>query len=128
MNQTSFAVGAINFFFGLPAVFLIDKWGRRKLLLLTFPFMALCLALVAIGSIPSVSKNALVLVGMYLFAAFYSPGEGPVPFVYAAESFPQATRDLGMGVVTSIVRYSHKLAPNILVSRWSTVGFFQATV
>ena len=25
---------------------------------------------------------------IFLFAAFYSPGEGPVPFTYSAEAFP----------------------------------------
>ena len=84
-QQASFGVGAINFFFGLPAILLIDQWGRRKLLLWTFPFMALCLALVALGTLPNpplpVDKEVLILLGMYLFAVFYSPGEGPVPFV-----------------------------------------------
>ena len=67
--------------------------------------MSLCLALVALGTLPyacqNINQEALILAGMYFFACFYSPGEGPVPFVYAAESFPQSTRDLGMGVVTS---------------------------
>lgn len=39
---------------------------------------------------------------MYLFGVAYSPGEGPVPFVYSAESMPLYNRDFGMGIVTSI--------------------------
>jgi len=27
---------------------------------------------------------------------FYSPGEGPVPFVYSAEVFPLSHREIGM--------------------------------
>lgn len=30
------------------------------------------------------------------FAAFYSPGEGPVPFTYSAEVFPLSHREVGM--------------------------------
>lgn len=30
----------------------------------------------------------LIILFVYLFAAFYSPGEGPVPFTYSAEAFP----------------------------------------
>ncbi|KAG8922932.1 hypothetical protein FRC02_011512 [Tulasnella sp. 418] len=41
----SLGFGLINFFFALPAVFLIDKFGRRGLLLTTFPVMSLCLLL-----------------------------------------------------------------------------------
>jgi hypothetical protein len=33
---------------------------------------------------------------VYLFAAFYSPGEGPVPFTYSAEVFPLSHREVGM--------------------------------
>lgn len=33
---------------------------------------------------------------IFLFAAFYSPGEGPVPFTYSAEVFPLAQREQGM--------------------------------
>lgn len=40
---SSFGFGAINFLFALPAVFTIDTFGRRNLLLFTFPWMAVCL-------------------------------------------------------------------------------------
>ena len=30
----------------------------------------------------------LITLFVFLFAAFYSPGEGPVPFTYSAEAFP----------------------------------------
>jgi len=48
-----------------------------------------------------ISENStahLALVGLfiYIFAAFYSPGEGPVPFTYSAEVFPLSHREVGM--------------------------------
>lgn len=33
---------------------------------------------------------------VFIFAAFYSPGEGPVPFTYSAEVFPLSHREVGM--------------------------------
>ncbi|KAL8866823.1 MAG: hypothetical protein Q9174_006059, partial [Haloplaca sp. 1 TL-2023] len=39
---------------------------------------------------------------IYLFAAFYSPGEGPVPFTYSAEAFPLFHREVGMSLAVSI--------------------------
>lgn len=82
----------------LPAVWLIDSFGRRSLLLSTFPFMAIfqlfiAIAFAATGGSSGTSstegtdiksntvQTTLVLLGMYLFAVAYSPGEGPVPFV-----------------------------------------------
>ena len=47
------------------------------------------------------ARTGLVLTGMYLFSVFYSPGEGPVPFVYSAESMPLYVRDLGMSMATA---------------------------
>ena len=77
--------------FAWPAVRSIDTFGRRTLLLWTFPHMAW--TLLAAGFcflIPDSSPAHLGMITffMYLFAAFYSPGEGPVPFTYSAEAFP----------------------------------------
>lgn len=49
----------------------------------------------------SKGQTALALTGMYLFSICYSPGEGPVPFVYSAESMPLYVRDLGMSMATA---------------------------
>lgn len=75
--------GIINFVFSFPAVWTIDTLGRRTLLLLTFPLMALFQGFIAIalGVQNESSQPAVLLVGIYLFIASYSPGEGPVPFV-----------------------------------------------
>ena len=72
-------VGIINFAFAVPAFFTIDRFGRRNLLLVTFPFLALFQLLSAIAF--KVGSKRLIIAGLYLFAVAYSPGEGPVPFV-----------------------------------------------
>ena len=72
-------VGIINFAFAVPAFFTIDRFGRRNLLLVTFPFLALFQLLSAIAF--KVRSTRLIIAGLYLFAVAYSPGEGPVPFV-----------------------------------------------
>ena len=77
-------VGIINFLFALPAFYTIDTFGRRNLLLVTFPFLALFQLLSAIAFVlkdGTSGKTGLIIAGLYLFAIAYSPGEGPVPFV-----------------------------------------------
>lgn len=77
--------------FAWPAVRTIDTFGRRALLLVTFPNMAWTLLAAAFSFyIPWGAKAHLVCIAffIFLFAAFYSPGEGPVPFTYSAEAFP----------------------------------------
>ncbi|KAL0262551.1 hypothetical protein SLS55_001519 [Diplodia seriata] len=85
--------------FALPAVHQIDTLGRRTLLLITFPGMAL--TLLAAGFcfyIPDTNEARLDLITffLFLFAVFYSPGEGPVPFTYSSEAFPLSHREVGM--------------------------------
>ncbi|GFF84488.1 hypothetical protein IFM60648_07047 [Aspergillus lentulus] len=87
----SWGFGLVNFLFAFPAVFTIDTFGRRTLLLFTFPQMAWTLLAAAFCFyIPEDSKAHLACIALFvfLFAAFYSPGEGPVPFTYSAEVFP----------------------------------------
>ncbi|TKA65653.1 hypothetical protein B0A49_09815, partial [Cryomyces minteri] len=95
----SWGFGLVNFTFAWPAIWTIDTFGRRSLLLFTFPQMAWTLLAAGLCYlIPSGSSAHLGLVALfiYLFAAFYSPGEGPVPFTYSAEVFPLSHREVGM--------------------------------
>ncbi|KAI0456017.1 sugar transporter-domain-containing protein [Xylaria acuta] len=95
----SFGFGAINFIFAFPAFWTIDTFGRRALLLFTFPNMAWSLLAAGLFNLlpeSSTAHVALVAVFIYIFAAFYSPGEGPVPFAYSAEVFPLSHREVGM--------------------------------
>ena len=93
----SWGTGLVNFLFAFPAVWTIDTWGRRTLLLFTFPQMAW--TLLAAGFcfyIPEQKPAHLGLIAffVFLFEAFYSPGEGPVPFTYSAEVFPLSHRGM----------------------------------
>ncbi|KAK0533014.1 hypothetical protein OC834_002392 [Tilletia horrida] len=49
------------------------------------------------------ARIGVVLLGIYLYACFYSPGMGPVPFTYAAEAFPLYIRELGMSLATAVL-------------------------
>lgn len=107
----SLGFGAINFLFAFPAIFTIDTFGRRSLLLFTFPNMAWSLVVAGLGTLlqPDVPKGekapariGVVAVFIYIFAMFYSPGEGPVPFTYSAEVFPLAQREVGMGWAVTV--------------------------
>lgn len=104
--HSSLAVTDTMVRFAWPAVRSIDYFGRRALLLFTFPHMAW--TLLASGFcfyIPDSSPAHLGLITLfiYLFAAFYSPGEGPVPFTYSAEAFPLFHR--GKVFMTTVVKY-----------------------
>lgn len=82
MRQFSLGFGAINFGVAIIAAFLIDKVGRRLLLLTTFPLMSfLQLAIGLSFGVWKAHRHGLVVAFAYLFCVAYSIGEGPVPLV-----------------------------------------------
>lgn len=98
----SFGFGVVNWLFAFPAFFTIDTFGRRSLLLFTFPQMfwtllaaGLCTLIDPNGSMAN-ARTGLVCLFVFLFGAFYSPGEGPVPYTYSAEVYPLSHRETGM--------------------------------
>ncbi|KAL5631975.1 hypothetical protein ACGC1H_000116 [Rhizoctonia solani] len=99
----SWGFGMLNFIFAFPAVYTIDTFGRRFLLLTTFPGMSACLLITGMAFFieNTHARTGVVAAGMYVFTIFYSPGEGPVPFTYSAEAFPLYVRDLGMSFATA---------------------------
>lgn len=137
----SWGFGALNFVMALPAVYTIDTFGRRNLLLVTFPLMSIFLLMTGFAFwIPEGSgRLAVVALGIYLFDCVYSPGEGPVPFTYSAEAFPLYIRDVGMSFATAVTwLFNFVVAitfPRLLgafkpqgafgwYAGWNIVGFF----
>jgi MFS family permease len=99
----SLGTGIVNWLFAIPAVYTIDTFGRRNLLLTTFPLMGIFLLFTGFSFfiISEQARLACVATGIYLFMAVYSPGEGPVPFTYSAEAFPLYVREYGMAFATA---------------------------
>ena len=102
-NWASVVFGLVNFLGAFPAVWTMDRYGRRWLLLWTLLPMAVTMAL-ASGSfwLPGETLRLAVLAGcVYVFCALYSPGMGPVPCAYSAEVYPLSTREVGMSFAIS---------------------------
>jgi MFS family permease len=94
----SLGFGLANFLFTFPIYHLIDKRGRRFLLLSSYPGMILSMlgASLAYNINNETRQLAVVVLFMFLFVFFYSWGQGPVPFAYSSEVFPLLNREAGM--------------------------------
>ena len=99
----SVVFGLVNFLGAFPAVWTMDLFGRRRLLLWTLPWMAITMAAAGLSfGIHGVRAKLAVLTGcIYLFCALYSPGMGPVPCAYSAEVYPLPVREVGMSFAIS---------------------------
>ncbi|KAJ8121199.1 hypothetical protein ONZ43_g2288 [Nemania bipapillata] len=125
----SLGFGAVNFLFAIPAFYTIDTFGRRKLLLTTFPLMSLFLFYTGFSFyIPAgTARVANVALGIYLFGVVYSPGEGPVPFTYSAEAYPLYIRPFGMSLATATTWLFNAVISitwPALVQAWTNAGAF----
>ncbi|CZR38379.1 uncharacterized protein FPRO_06430 [Fusarium proliferatum ET1] len=140
----SFGFGGVNFFFGILAMRSIDIIGRRRWLLSTLPLMGMFLmaATICYAVAPQVDSgdqpkpkadtggSIAGIIFIYLFAAAYSPGLGPIPFTLASESFPLKNREAGASVAISINLFFAGLLTiilpriNAVFEMAGTLGFF----
>lgn len=77
----------------------VDRIGRRKLLIPPFWITAGCLALVAVWP-----KSTAVVVAGFLFFIFLNAASSALTAVYPLEVFPTSIRTTGVGFATAISR------------------------
>ncbi|WP_347244139.1 sugar porter family MFS transporter [Thermogutta sp.] len=90
---------AVNLSFTLVAIAVVDRLGRKPLLLLTSTAMGISLVLLGWAFYRQL-PNAWVVVFIQLYMASFAVGMGPVVWVVLAEMFPTRTRGLAMGIAT----------------------------
>jgi sugar porter (SP) family MFS transporter len=96
-DQQAIAIGTTNFLFTIVGMALIDKLGRKTLLLIGAAGCASCLAGVA-WVFATQSHRGDLLWLLVAFIAFFSVSQGAVIWVYIGEVFPTAVRAKGQGV------------------------------
>lgn len=102
VTQTVF-IGITNVVFTVVAVLLLDRVGRRKLLLTGTVGLTVGLAVLgAYFASPTLQHDAplLALGGLLLFIASFAIGLGPVFWLLISEIFPQGVRSAAMSVST----------------------------
>jgi SP family arabinose:H+ symporter-like MFS transporter len=96
-DQQAIAIGFTNLIFTMIGMSLIDRAGRKTLLLIGAAGTASCLAGVAWIYRSNAHQGMLVwlLIG---YIAFFAMSQGAVIWVYIGEVFPNAVRSKGQGV------------------------------
>jgi SP family galactose:H+ symporter-like MFS transporter len=95
-------VGIVNVVSTLGAIFLMDRLGRRLLLLIGIAGMTLMLAaLGVIFMIGPASVGTLVLIVLLVYIVAFAISLGPVYWVMSSEIFPNRLRGTGSSISTS---------------------------
>jgi sugar porter (SP) family MFS transporter len=96
-DQQAIAIGATNLIFTMIGMSVIDKIGRKTLLLIGAAGTASCLAGVAWLFASNSHPGALVWL-LVAYIAFFAVSQGAVIWVYIGEVFPTLVRSKGQGV------------------------------
>ncbi|TRX92109.1 hypothetical protein FHL15_006976 [Xylaria flabelliformis] len=138
-------IAAVNFIFTFVNLILVDRVGRRRILLCTVQFMgfALIIAVVAFIYIPirhdlTLEPGAtvgwpakLVLVAVVIYVAFYSSGIGNTAWL-SSELFPMEVRSMGTMMMTCTCWASNIIVASTFLTQLEnttpsgTYGFYAA--
>lgn len=105
-------VPTVNMLFTFPAVKLVEKWGRKKLLyvgavcmLITMVAAGLAFNMIGKVSDPSLVgglPKAILLISAIVYIFGFAVSWGPVAWLVCSEIFPIRGREIGMTVTTMI--------------------------
>ncbi len=105
-------VPTVNMIFTFPAIHLVEKWGRKKLLYvgaiaMIVTMLAAGFAFQSIGSVsdPSLiggTPKMLLLVSVIVYIFGFAVSWGPVVWLVCSEIFPLEGREVGMTITTMV--------------------------
>ncbi|MEO8962814.1 MAG: sugar porter family MFS transporter [Ginsengibacter sp.] len=120
--------GIVNLIFTIVAFALIDRIGRKKLLLAGSAVMGLCMLIIGWLFYTENLDNYLVLVTIFVYIAGFASTWGAVLWVYVAEIFPNKIRGnatsfaiFGNWTANAIVSYTF---PVMLAGLGASATFF----
>lgn len=97
----SIAIGSTNLIFTFAGLYLIDRIGRKQLMIIGSLGYIISLATVAL-SFYNHAGNMVLLSSLLLFIASHAIGQGAVIWVFISEIFPNNVRALGQSFGASI--------------------------
>ncbi|MES1223249.1 MAG: sugar porter family MFS transporter [Bacteroidota bacterium] len=97
----SIAIGGINLLFTFVGLYLIDRLGRKTLLIIGSLGYIISLAMVA-WSFKSEAGAAFLMTFLLLFIASHAIGQGAVIWVFISEIFPNKVRGFGQSFGASV--------------------------
>jgi MFS transporter, SP family, galactose:H+ symporter len=102
------AVGVTFVLMTVLAMVLVDRLGRRPLMLIGLAGMASCLGVLGLvfdasRTIESLVFDGLALASLMLFVAMWSIGPGAVSQLVIAEIYPLTVRGVAMGIATAFL-------------------------
>lgn len=96
-------VGFINFIFTILALWLIDRVGRKALLLIGSSLMAVCLLIIGFAFQTGHTSGLLILISILVYVAAFAISLGPVVWVIMSEIFPNHIRGKATAIASMML-------------------------
>ncbi|WP_017730605.1 sugar porter family MFS transporter [Nafulsella turpanensis] len=95
---SSAGIGLVNLVFTMVGLYLIDRAGRRKLMLIGSFGLILTLGLVAQAFYAENFNGIFVPICLFVYIAFFAMSQGAVIWVFISEIFPNSVRASGQAL------------------------------
>lgn len=98
--------------FIMLAMFLMDRAGRRQILLSTIPVLFITLLTIALGNKllqPGIVQGSISVLGLMVFFCAFNMGFGAVPNIFCSEIFPTRVRGMCLALCVIITFASNML-------------------
>lgn len=102
----SLIINIVNTVSTIPALFIIETWGRRKVLIYGAVAMAICQLLIAsfsaaVGKSMPTTANQILIIFICIDIFFFAASWGPVAWVITSEIYPLKVRAKSMSISTA---------------------------
>ncbi|KAH8771138.1 general substrate transporter [Diaporthe sp. PMI_573] len=102
----SLIINIVNTISTIPALFIIEAWGRRKVLIYGAVAMAICQLLIAsfsaaVGKSMPTTANQILIIFLCIDIFFFAASWGPVAWVITSEIYPLKVRAKSMSISTA---------------------------
>ena len=96
-------IGLVNMIFTLVAIWLIDKTGRKRLLIWGVTGMVICLFATGLCFYFHFDQGPWLLIFILGYIASFAVSLGPIPWVLMSEIFPTKIRGMAMSLATLVL-------------------------
>lgn len=118
---SSIGIGVVNMLFTLLGLFLIDRLGRKRLMLIGSVGYLVSLSLAACAFLLK-WEGTMVPPFLFLFIASHAIGQGTVIWVFISEIFPTQVRASGQSFGSSVHWILAAIIPSFIPSLFSSIG------
>ena len=101
-NVATIVISVVQVFVTGLSCLIVDKFGRRKLLILPTLLMFVSMGVLGASKYCGGFPKSITLISLCCFIAGFSLGMGPIPWLIVSEIFPMKVRGVASGVAAQV--------------------------